>query len=172
MVCMLRGILLYDHLVQGRSSHHPAITFGTVGISLYKGPGEQLEHPHVHQDISIAIAGETVLLVDDLIDRGGTMRFLTDHVLQAGAKKSLRLVLYMKPAAADYGGADFYFGQLSQDTWLITPREQVETMVKRVPVWRERGATEDECRRRLVELIGYPTRLVDQYLPLAYAQQS
>jgi hypoxanthine phosphoribosyltransferase len=169
---MLPGILLYDHLVEGRADHHPTIAFGTVGVALYKGPGEQLENPQIQQDVSIPIAGETVLLVDDLIDRGGTMRFLTDHVLTSGARKVLRLVLYIKPAAAAYGGAEFFFGELAQDTWLITPRELVETLAKRVPVWRQRGATEGECRRRLVDIIGYPEQLTDQYLPAVYARKS
>ena len=45
----------------------------------------------------------------------------------------------------------------------------METLSKRVPVWRERGASEAECRRRLVDLIGYPPAIVDYYLPKAWA---
>jgi hypothetical protein len=74
----------------------------------------------------------------------------------------------MKPLAQQTCAADFWFGETPQDTWIITPRERVETMVKRVPVWKERGVSEAECRRRLVELIGYPETLVDYYLPQTY----
>ncbi|MGB1140945.1 MAG: hypothetical protein ACPG1A_08610, partial [Halioglobus sp.] len=35
---MLPGILFYDHLVQGRPTNTPRIEFGTIGVSLYKGP--------------------------------------------------------------------------------------------------------------------------------------
>ena len=167
---MLPGVLLYDHLVQGRALTIPKIEFGTVGVSLYKGPGVRYDKPLVQHGISIPISGKTVLLVDDLGDFGGTMKFLTGYVEDSGAHKALNLVLYMKPAAKENCCADFYFGETPQDTWIITPRERVETLVKRVPVWKERGASEQECRRRLVDVIGYPAPVVDQYLPEIFAR--
>lgn len=162
---MLPGILLFDHLVQGRAAATPRIRFGSIGVSLYKGPNERYESPRVQQDISIPIANETVLIIDDLGDRGGTMQFLSEYIAGQGARQVLTLAVYMKPVAMAACPADFFFGELQQDTWIITPRELVETMVKRVPVWRERGANQQECQRRLVDIIGYPPQLVDHYLP-------
>ena len=49
---MLPGILLYDHLVQGRRANTPLIDFGTVGVALYKGPNERFDEPLVKQDVS------------------------------------------------------------------------------------------------------------------------
>lgn len=161
---MLPGILLYDHLVGGRTPEVPRIEFGTIGVSLYKGPGERHENPRVQQDISIPIRDETVLVIDDLGDRGGTLRFLKEYIEGKGARQVLTLALYMKPEATRVCPADFHFGEVHQDTWIITPRETVETMAKRVPVWKERGADQPECYRRLVELIGYPRQMVDYYL--------
>jgi hypoxanthine phosphoribosyltransferase len=162
---MLPGILLFDHLVQGRPAATPRIKFGTVGVSLYKGPNERYESPLVQQEISIPIANETVLVIDDLGDRGGTMKFLSEYIAGQGARQVLTLAVYMKPMAMAACPADFFFGELRQDTWIITPRELVETMIKRVPVWRERGANQQECHRRLVDIIGYPQPIVDHYLP-------
>ncbi len=162
---MLPGILLHDHLVHGRGSDEPTIEFGTVGVSLYKGPNERYDEPQVRQDISVAVENRVVLVIDDLGDRGGTLQFLREHLAERGARRVLTLALYMKPEAMRVCPADFHFGELAQDTWLITPRELVETMVKRVPVWRERGADLAECRRRLVDIIGYPPGLADTYLP-------
>ena len=96
------------------------------------------------------------------------MQFLTRYVLDSGAGKVLNLALYMKPKAMSVCAADFYFGETPQDTWIITPRERTETLMKRVPVWKQRGADMAECRRRLVELIGYTNREVDYYLPQAF----
>jgi hypothetical protein len=42
-------------------------------------------------------------------------------------------------------------------------------MVKRVPVWKSRGANVAECRRRLVDIIGYPQALTDYYLKKVFA---
>jgi len=167
---LLPGALLYDHLVHGRAGTAPRIEFGTVGVSLYRGPGERYAKPRVQHGISIPIDGNTVLLIDDLGDTGGTMKFLDDYLEERGAHRALNLVLYMKPAARENFCADFCFGETTQDTWIITPRELVETLAKRVPVWKERGASADECRRRLVDLIGYPEPIVDQYLPQVYAR--
>ena len=167
---MLPGVLLYDHLVEGRDPGVPKIEFGTIGVSLYKGPGVRYDNPLVQHGISIPVSGETVLLIDDLGDRGGTMDFLVEYVGDSGASKVLTLALYMKPAAMDLCPADFWFGETPQDTWIITPRERVETIIKRVPVWKERGADMAECRRRLVDLIGYTPREVDHYLPRAYGE--
>lgn len=167
---MLPGVLLYDHLVEGRDPGVPKIEFGTIGVSLYKGPGVRYDNPKVQHGISIPISGETVLIVDDLGDCGGTMQFLTQYVKDSGANKVLSLALYMKPVAMETCAADFWFGETPQDTWIITPREQVETIVKRAPVWKERGASQAECYRRLVDLIGFPLELVEYYLPRAYEQ--
>ena len=167
---MLPGVLLYDHLVDGRPPDTPKIEFGTVGVSLYKGPGVRHDKPEVQHGISIPVSGQTVLLVDDLGDVGGTMQFLLNYLRDSGAHKALSLMLYIKPAAKKACGADFYFGETPQDTWIITPRERVETLVKRVPLWKQRGASEQECHRRLVEVIGYPPELVNHYLPGVYSR--
>lgn len=166
---MLPGILLYDHLINGRREDDPRIEFGTIGVSLYKGPNERYTEPLVQQAIDIAIDGRVTLVIDDLGDRGGTMAFLKEYIAGQGADDVLTLALYMKPQALAVCPADFHFGEVAQDTWIITPRETVETLVKRVPVWRERGADLAECRRRLVEIIGYPPWLADSYLPRVFA---
>ena len=165
---LLPSVLLYDHLVEGRNAPVPKIEFGTIGVSLYVGPGERHVNPRVQHGISIPISGRTVLVIDDLGDGGGTLSFLRRYVVDSGAHGVLTLVLYMKPKAKSVCSADFYFGETPQDTWIITPRERVETLVKRVPVWKRRGASLQECRRRLVELIGYSEQEVSYYLERAY----
>ena len=165
---LLPGVILYDHLVEGRRKNIPRIEFGTIGLSLYKGPGERYENPLVKHGISIPVSGRTVLVIDDLGDEGGTMKFLARYIRDSGARKVLNLSMYMKPKAMQVSGANFYFGETPQHTWIITPRERVETLMKRVPLWKARGASQDECRRRLVELIGYTEAEVNYYLPRVY----
>ncbi|MFK7974796.1 MAG: phosphoribosyltransferase [Halioglobus sp.] len=166
---MLPGILFYDHLAQGNPAGTDPMAFGTIGVALYKGPNERFDAPEVKQEISLDIKGGNVLVIDDLGDRGGTLKFLSQYIAEQGASRVMTLALYMKPMAMEVCPADFSFGEVEQDTWIITPRERVETLVKRLPVWKERGASEAECRRRLCDLIGYPEAVVDQYLPQVYA---
>lgn len=167
---LLPSVILYDHLVEGRRENIPKIEFGTIGLSLYKGPGERYENPLIQHGISIPISGQSVLVIDDLGDEGGTMQFVSKYIRDSGAHRVLNLAMYMKPKAMAVSGAQFYFGETPQDTWIITPRERVETLVKRVPLWKRRGASKAECRRRLVELIGYSEDEVEYYLPRVYDQ--
>jgi len=164
------GVLIYDHLVKGRPPALPVIEFGTLGVSFYRDMDERFDRPRVSMPATIDVADKTVLVIDDLGDTGGTLKFVGEYLQGVGARRALNMVLYMKPKAKLVCSADFYFGEVAQETWIITSREQVETLVQRVPVWRRRGASESECRRRLVELIGYPTHLVDHYLPRVYQQ--
>jgi hypothetical protein len=55
----------------------------------------------------------------------------------------------------------------SIDIWIITPREKVETLIKRVPHWRDQGATIQVCEDNL-QTIGYPDYLIDIYLRPTY----
>ncbi len=165
---LLPSVLLFDHLVEGRYAQVPKIEFGTIGVSLYKGPGERYDNPLVQHGISIPVSGRTVLIIDDLADYGGTMNFLKKYIVESGARKVLTLAMYTKPAAQKVSAIDFCFGETPQSTWIITPRERVETLVKRVPVWKQHGVSEQECCSRLVNLIGYPAEMVDYYLPLIY----
>ena len=165
---LLPGILLYDHLAHMPSAPH--IAFGSIGVSLYTGPDQRRPTPRVVQESTLEIEDEVVVLIDDLGDRGGTLRFLSGHLTAQGARRVMSLALFMKPRAKTVYPADFYFGELTQDTWIITPREYVETMAKRIPVWKQRGATRAECEHRLVDLIGYPPHLVDTYLETLFEQ--
>jgi hypoxanthine phosphoribosyltransferase len=166
---MAPGVLAYDHLVKGRGNL-PRIDFGTLGVSFYRDLGVRLAEPIVNMPVSIDIGGKSVLAIDDLGDSGGTLRFVCDYLYEKGANQVLTLVLYMKPEAQQTCPVDFYFGEVAQNTWIITARERVEVLVQRVPVWKARGASEEECRRRLLDLIGYPVYLVDHYLPRVYSR--
>ena len=77
---------------------------------------------------------------------------------------------YLKPMAKELLNNHnvFSFGEVPQDTWIITPRERVETLMKRVKFWREElRASEEDCRGWLVK-IGYPDYLINSNLANAY----
>jgi hypothetical protein len=63
------------------------------------------------------------------------------------------------------------FANIPHDTWIITPRERVETMVKRVPFWAGHGASRENCIDYL-EKIGYPDYLIDGWFDAAWARVS
>jgi len=167
---MLPGVYLHDYVEHVRGDL-PKVEFGTIGTKFYDKPGVPLKEPEVVQDVSIDIEGEMVGLVDDMGDSGRTTEFLLGVLREKGVRGVVLVMPYFKPDAVRLldGTRVISFGVSPQDTWIITPRERVETFIKRVPYWRdELGASMEDCRQALIK-IGYSNDLINRYLPYAYA---
>ncbi|MCA0457271.1 MAG: phosphoribosyltransferase [Chloroflexi bacterium] len=168
MGALLPGVLLQDYITHCATPDMPDIEFGTFGVKCYIGPGQPLEHPEIVQPLSIDVRGHTVGMVEDLIDLGGTARFVRDTLTSEkyGARDVVIIAPYRKSAAVEQNGA-ITFGFVPKDTWIITPRERVETMVKRVPFWARNGADKATCINNLRH-IGYPQYLIDDWFDTAW----
>src|SRR5262249_24004347 len=118
--------------------------------------------------LSIEVSGKVVGVVDDLVDLGGTAKFVANYLTQEkGARKIVLIAAFLKNPGITNQMSVLYFGQVPKDTWIITPREKVETLIKRVQVWRDNGATMQVCHANLKK-IGYPDYLLDIYLRPTY----
>lgn len=169
MGALLPGVLLQDYLTYCATADMPHVEFGTFGVKCYYGPGQPLEHPEVVQPLSIDVRGQTVGVVEDLIDLGGTARFVRQILMspQYGAREVVIIAPYRKSAAQIDNVEAITFGLVPKDTWIITPRERVETMVKRVPFWAQHGATRDQCIDNL-RRIGYAEYLIEDWFEAAW----
>lgn len=168
MGALLPGVLLYDHLAYHPDKRLPSVEFGTLGVRYYAGPGQPLEKPTVMQDVTIDVRNQVVGVVEDLVDLGGTAKFVSEYLDQHGARDTVLIAPYLKSRNLIDEMRVIYFGFVPKDTWIITPRERVETLIKRVSYWHERGATQADCHANLIA-IGYPEYLIDLYLPSAFA---
>lgn len=168
MGALLPGVLLYDHLAYHPDKRLPSVEFGTLGVKYYAGPGQPLEKPIVIQDVTIDVRNQVVGVVEDLVDLGGTAKFVSEYLDQHGALDTVLIAPYLKSRNLIDEMRVIYFGFVPKDTWIITPRERVETLIKRVSYWHERGATQHDCHANLAA-IGYPEYLIDLYLPSAFA---
>jgi hypoxanthine phosphoribosyltransferase len=164
---LLPGVLLHDHLAWNPDKRIPAVEFGTLGVQCYAGPGQPLDHPRVIQELTVDVAGKMVAVIEDLVDLGGTAKFVSRHLLSKGARGMVLVAPYLKNTRVKEEMTVISFGYVPPHTWIITPRERVETLIKRVPYWRKQGATLAECEASLTA-IGYPQHLIDLYLTLAY----
>ena len=173
MGALLPGVLLQDYVAHCAPPGLPEIEFGTFGVKCYYGPGQPLEHPQIVQPLSINVHGHTVGLVEDLIDLGRTAHFVRETLLSPayGARDLVIIAPYRKSAAQVDPVETIIFGQVPKDTWIITPRERVETMVKRVPFWASQGADRETCIAHL-RLIGYPDYLIDEWFDSAWENVS
>lgn len=165
---LLPGVLLHDHLAWTLNKNIPPINFGTLGIKYYAGPGQPLDEPRIVHPLSIDVRDRVVGVIDDLVDLGGTARFAADYLVkECGARKVVLIAAFLKSANIISEMEAIWYGRVPKDTWIITPREKVETLIKRVPYWRDNGATIQTCEANL-RLIGYPPYLVDIYLRPTY----
>jgi len=165
---LLPGVLLHDHLAWTLNKNIPPIKFGTMGVKYYAGPGQPLDEPRVLHPLSIDVADQVVGVVEDLVDLGGTARFVAAYLREQSARKIVLIAPYLKTTSiVDEVEDVIFYGYVPKDTWIITPREKVETLVKRVPVWRDAGATLKACEENLLR-IGYPRYLLDIYLRATY----
>lgn len=172
MGALLPGVLLHDYITYGSTPDLPQIEFGTFGVRFYQGPGQPLPTPQIIQPLSVDVRGHIVGIVEDLADMGKTARYVRSVLLEThGAKETILIAPYRKSASVLDDLKTITFGVVPQDTWIITPRERIETMMKRVPFWAERGATETECRFYLAE-IGYPDYLIEGWFDVAWSRVS
>ena len=166
---LLPGVLLHDHLAYSPDADIPCVEFGTLGVQYYAGPGQPLDKPRVIQELTLDVQDQVVGVVEDLVDLGGTAKFVRQYLLEHGAREAVLIAPYLKNRVIESEMTCISFGFVPKDTWIITPRERVETLMKRVPYWRDRGATLAECAANLAA-IGYPSYLVNLYLTAAYQQ--
>ena len=164
---MLPGVLLHDHLAWHPDPDIPAVEFGTLGVKCYAGPGMPLERPIIVQNMTINVRNHVVGVVEDLVDLGGTARFVADYLAIHGARASVLIAPWLKTRDVLDAMPVINFGFVPADTWIIMPRERVETLIKRVPHWRSSGADQAACADNL-RSIGYPVYLIEQYLPAAF----
>lgn len=165
---LLPGVMLHDHLAWSLNKNIPAIEFGTLGVKYYAGPGQPLDQPRIIHPVSIDVEDRVVGVIEDLVDLGGTARYVAQYLLdECKAAKIVLVAPYLKTTSVMDEMAVIFFGHVPKDTWIITPRERVETLIKRVPYWRDHGATLEECENNL-RAIGYPDYVLETYLRATY----
>lgn len=165
---MLPGVLLHDHLAWTLNKNIPPIAFGTMGVKYYAGPGEPLDKPRILHELSIDVSGKVVGVIEDLVDLGGTARFVARYLKEErSACKIVLIAPYLKSTISEEEMDVIWYGKVPKDTWIIMPREKIETLIKRVPHWRDAGASLKQCEENLLR-IGYPRYLLDIYLRATY----
>lgn len=168
MGALLPGVLLHDHLAWTLNKNIPPINFGTLGVKYYAGPGQPLDQPRINHPLSIDVKDRVIGVIEDLVDLGGTARFVSQYLTEEkGARKIILIAPYLKTASVINQMNVISYGVVPKDTWIITPREKVETLIKRVPHWRDNGASLSTCDENLRK-IGYPSYLIDVYLRPTY----
>lgn len=110
MVCILKGaIMFYTDLV--RSMNIP-LTMDFMAVSSYGNSTKSSGEVEIRKDLSTSIEGKHVVIVEDIVDSGFTLTYLTRLLNTRGAKSIKLCTLLDKPSRrapgitlrADYSG--------------------------------------------------------------------
>jgi hypoxanthine phosphoribosyltransferase len=73
---------------------------GLITVSSYRGATTHSLGPRIVQDLTVDVAGRHVLLIDDILDTGGTLRMVRQQIWQSQPKSMRICVLLRKPSKA------------------------------------------------------------------------
>lgn len=87
-----------DKLGRTASANGLIYTSGTVGVSSYKGGTESNRKPAITSPLDVDIKGRNVVLREDIVDTGLTMKFLLAHLALYGPSSLSVVTLLHKPS--------------------------------------------------------------------------
>lgn len=88
-------------------------------ISCPHTPGERNNASTIVYPQQVPVAGRDVIIVDDAIESGGTMRRLVEHIQAAGARSVSAAVSFVKPGRVDIPATQYYGHELTSDEMLV-----------------------------------------------------
>jgi hypoxanthine phosphoribosyltransferase len=96
---------------------HPQIDFMT--LQSYGSGTSSSGNVRILKDVSVDLSGCVVLLVDDILDSGRTLRFAVRHVENKGASRVLTCCLLDKPARRAVPVTADFIGFQIPDTFVV-----------------------------------------------------
>lgn len=130
----------------------------SVRFKSYQGVNEASE-PQLVQPLTDSIQGQKILLFDEVIDTGETIKRASEYLGIMGAKKLTIAALCYKPHSCvipDY----FAF---STKAWVVFPHEIREFIEASAKKWKSNRMSDKEIRKRF-DKIGIPDEQVDFFL--------
>ena len=115
-------------------SDHLDVKVDFINVKSYSDIGKRSE-PRILSTLTEGIEGKKVLLVDDLVDQGDTMAFVTKYLTEQKPGLLATAVLFKKPWSKTE--PDYYLESVSE--WIVFPFELGE-------VGRQRAAIEKDLK--------------------------
>lgn len=136
----------------------------SIKVDFYLDLNETDKKPIITQQVSIPVKGKRVLIVDDVVDSGRSMRLVWDR-LSLDAVDVRTAAIYYKPWSCFK--PDVYSKET--DSWIIFPWEYRETVKKLGKRLLDKGASLRVVKRKLVE-IGLKEALVKKFVEEIYGE--
>jgi len=130
----------------------------SIGVKFYQGVNNRFEKPYIYQEIPVTVKNKKILLFDDVADTGGSLEFVSKHLIEKGVNKITTATLYYKPHSTIK--PDFYGGETS--AWISFPYETVEMIIMLGKKWKKMGCNKREIEKRFLKL-NFKKEWVDYY---------
>lgn len=130
----------------------------SIGVKFYSGINQKLTHPEIYQDLPISVAGETVLLFDDVADTGESLEFVQKYLLDRNVKRVIIATLFYKPHSKIKPD---YYGSETKD-WIIFPYDAVESIKILGDKWKNTSQSREQIVTRF-EKLGFKPEIISYY---------
>jgi uncharacterized protein len=99
-------------------SDHLDVKVDFINVKSYSDIGKRTA-PRILTTLTEGVQGKTVLLVDDLVDQGDTMAFVSGYLAEQKPREISTAVLFMKPWSKTK--PDYFLENVSE--WIVFPFE-------------------------------------------------
>ncbi|MGC8816995.1 MAG: phosphoribosyltransferase [Candidatus Hadarchaeum sp.] len=131
----------------------------TIKVEHYVDFYKTRDRPEITQPLAVDVRGKKLLLVDDIVDTGRSLKVAVEHLKDRGAKEIKICALYLKPWSEVI--PDFY--ARVTDAWVCFPHETYESINRMYTQLRSGGKGSEEIVRALLEM-GIRPFHIEKYL--------
>jgi hypoxanthine phosphoribosyltransferase len=130
-----------------------------VGVEFYKGTTRKEGEPFLTQPVSMSVEDKNVLLLDDVVDTGKSLKLAKEHIIGNRARMVKTASIYFKPWSIV---VPVYYERKTR-RWVVFPWEQKEAVKCLVMNCKKEGIPIEKAREKLVES-GMSKRLVKRFI--------
>lgn len=129
----------------------------------YKEMSRQLKRPIILQSLPVQVEGKTVLLFDDVVETGKTLKLGIDYLKMKGAEKVITAVLFYKKSSQFK--PDFFVTETK--AWVIFHNEITETVKFLGTKWLKQRLSFGQIKERLLK-IGLKEEEIDYAMKIIF----
>jgi len=127
-------------------------------ISSYVKVGKS-SHPKVTEKLTVDIKNENILLIDEIVDTGKTLKKALAYLKKKSPKSIYTIVPFIKPHTIIK--PDLW--EIETTNWIIFPYEVRETIQDVSKIWNEQGISQKRMLQKFIR-IGLPREEIEYFL--------
>lgn len=143
IICISRGGLIIARIF----SDLLKLPISTFTIVSYVKVGET-KKPKIVEPLRVDIKNEKILLVDEIIDHGTTLKKAISYLVNFSPQKIVSAIPFVKPWSNPL--SDFW--QIKTKKWVIFPYEVRETIEDLISLWKKHHLSLKQIKNRLIRI--------------------